>query len=55
MTHLTYTVLFAILISVALAVTGQRSPRLRAWHAAWVFSGCICSVVAGAWIMFLIH
>jgi uncharacterized membrane protein HdeD (DUF308 family) len=55
MTHLTLTVLLALLTSAAAAVTGKATPRQRGHHAVWIFLSSICSVVAGSWMMFLIH
>jgi hypothetical protein len=47
MSHLTYTVLFAALISGATGLSGKRT--------AYTFLSCMGAVVAGSWVMFWIH
>jgi hypothetical protein len=47
MSHLTYTILFAALVSGAIGLTGKST--------AYVFLSCMVTVVAGSWIMFWIH
>ena len=51
MSHLTYTVLLAILLSAVVALTGHRSARDRAYLATYVFLTCIVGTVAGGWLM----
>jgi hypothetical protein len=50
MPHLLYTILFAILISGAAGLPGKRFS-----HAAYVFFSCMATVIAGSWIMFVVH
>jgi hypothetical protein len=47
--------LFAILLAVVDALLGKRTSRERLYRAAYVFASCMVAVVAGGWIMFLIH
>lgn len=47
--------LFAILLAAVDALLGKRTSRERLYRAAYVFASCIVAVVAGGWIMFLIH
>jgi hypothetical protein len=55
MTHLPFTLLFAALVSAALALLGQRNLRDRLYHAAYVFLSCTATIIGGAWIMHWIH
>jgi hypothetical protein len=55
MPHLAYTLLFAILIACAEAVIGKRTSRERLFRAVYMFASCMVAVVAGGWIMFMIH
>ncbi len=55
MPHLVLTVLFALAISGIVALLGKRSGRDRAYHAGWFFVCSMASVVAGSWIMYLVH
>lgn len=47
--------LFAILIAAVEALLGKRTPRERLYRAAYVFASCMVAIVAGGWVMFLIH
>jgi hypothetical protein len=47
--------LYAILIAAVEALLGKRTLRERLYRAAYMFASCIVAVVAGGWIMFLIH
>lgn len=53
--HLVLTALCALAISAIVALLGNRSRRERAYHAAWLFGSCVVCVVAGSWLMYLIH
>jgi hypothetical protein len=53
--HLEYTLLLAGLLSVSMALLGQRSPRERRYVAVRVFLCCAAATVAGSWGMYLIH
>jgi hypothetical protein len=55
MPHLTWTLLLAILISFATALPGDRSARERVYRAAYTFFSCTLAVIAGGWLMYLIH
>lgn len=55
MPHLAFTLLLAILLSVALALLGRRSLAERLCLATYSFLCCIGTVVAGSWVMYLIH
>lgn len=55
MSHLTYTLLLAALVSGAEALLGKRTIHERANRAAWVFASCAVAVIFGGWAMFLIH
>lgn len=55
MLHLTWTVLFAALISAAEALLGKRSAKERFGRGGYLFACSIGAVFAGAWLMFLIH
>jgi hypothetical protein len=47
--------LFAILIAAVDALLGKRTSRERIYRGAYMFASCMVAVVAGGWIMFLIH
>jgi hypothetical protein len=53
--HLEYTLLLAILLSVAMALLGNRSRRERWYIAAYIFLCCVAATVAGSWGMYLLH
>jgi len=54
-THLIYTLLVALLLSMVMAMLGHRPMRERLFVAAYVFLACMFTTVAGSWAMFLIH
>ncbi len=45
---------FAALLALV-GLLGKRTRRERLLHAAWFFMCCMASVIAGSWLMFLIH
>jgi hypothetical protein len=53
--HPVLTMLMATLISGVIALLGNRSRRERLYHAGYLLVGCVATVVAGSWIMYLIH
>jgi len=53
--HLVRTILLALAISAVVATLGRRRMRERVSHACWLFATFVASVVAGSWIMYLIH
>ena len=55
MPHPTYTLLLAVLLSVVLALLGERSLRERLYVATYVFLCCVAATLAGSWGMYLIH
>jgi len=55
MPHPVYTLLMSLLVSGAAALPGDRSGRDRAYIATYVFLGCVVSVIAGGWLMLLVH
>jgi hypothetical protein len=55
MSHPVYTLLLSILLSGAVALTGDRSSRDRAYAATYSFLACVVSVAAGGWFMYLVH
>lgn len=55
MSHLSYTLLMAVLISGAVALPGNRSARERVYVATYAFLACMVSTLAGGWFMYLVH
>ena len=55
MSHLSYTLLMAVLISGAVAVPGDRSAREKVYAATYTFLACMVSISAGGWFMRLVH
>jgi len=55
MPHLPFTFLLAALTAGASALPGARAARKRAYHAVYLFFASIAPIVAGSWIMYLIH
>ncbi len=55
MPHPVLTVLAAMTIAGAAGLSGKRSSRDRAYHAGYLFAGCVASVVGGSWLMYLVH
>jgi hypothetical protein len=53
--HLTWTLLLAVLLSAATAMPGDRAARDRLCAAAYTFVSCILMVFAGSWLMHWIH
>jgi hypothetical protein len=53
--HLIVVVVLALLLSGAIALLSKRHARGRMYHAGYLFVCCVASVVAGSWIMYLIH
>jgi len=54
-THFAYTLLFATLLSGALALPGDRTGRERLCVAGYTFLCCTLALVAGSWGMYWIH
>lgn len=55
MPHPTFTLLTAVLLSMAMAMMEDRSPRERIYVAARVFFCCAMTTIGGSWLMHLIH
>lgn len=55
MPHISYTLLMALLVSGATALTGKASGRDRWYLATYVFLACMISTLAGGWFMYLVH
>jgi len=55
MSHPAFTLMASVLLSLAFAVTDDRSPRQRLYGGARVFLGCAMAAVGGGWLMYLIH
>lgn len=55
MTHLTFALLMAGLLSAVLAMLGKRSVPERLHVAMYIFLCCAAATVGGSWCMYLIH
>lgn len=55
MPHLEFALLLATLLSVALALLGERTPKERVCVATYIFLCCAAATVAGSWSMYWIH
>lgn len=55
MSHAMFTLLAAVLLSIALAMAESRTPRERLYAAARVFFWCVATILGGGWLMRLIH
>jgi len=55
MSHPTWILLLAVLVSVATALPGVRPTRDRACAAAYTLVSCTLIVFAGSWLMYWIH
>jgi len=55
MSHPIFTLLAAILLSLALAMLDSRTRRERVYIAGRTFLCCIGTLVAGGWAMYWIH
>jgi hypothetical protein len=55
MPHPTFTLLAAVLLSMALAMVEHRAPRERLYVAIRVFCCCALVTLGGSWLMHLIH
>jgi hypothetical protein len=53
--HLTFTLLVAVLLSVAMALLGNRSLRDRLYVATYRFLCCAVTTLVGSWVIYLIH
>ena len=55
MPHFLFTLLVAILLSVAMSQLGHRGRRERFYLATYLFLSCVVTALAGSWAMYLIH
>ena len=55
MPHPVFTLLAAVLLSMAMAMVEDRSPRERLYVAARVFFCCALTTLCGSWLMHAIH
>jgi hypothetical protein len=55
MSHFTFTLLLALLLSAAMALLGKRSTQERLHAGAYLFLCCAVTTLAGSWVMYLIH
>lgn len=55
MSHPAFTLFTALLLAIATAAAGHRPARERFAVGLRMFSGCALAVVAGSWLMRLIH
>ena len=55
MSHLTFTLLVAVSLSVAMALLGNRPLRDRLYVAMYRFLCCAVFTLVGSWAMYLIH
>jgi hypothetical protein len=55
MPHPTFTLLAAVLLSMAMAMVEHRTPRERLSVAIRVFFCCALTTLGGGWLMYLIH
>ena len=55
MPHPTFTLLAAVLLSMAMAIVEDRAPRERLCVAIRVFFCCVMTTLGGSWLMYLIH
>jgi hypothetical protein len=53
--HPVLAALLAMAVSMIAAPLGKRSRGERVYHAGYLFACCTASVLAGSWIMYLIH
>jgi len=52
LSHLTLMILFALLISIAVAAVGQRTVAARLRQAAWCFALLMLAAIGVAWLLF---
>jgi hypothetical protein len=55
MPHPFFTLLAALLVALAMAAKGDLSARERFYAALRVFCCCVVTVLAGSWVMRLVH
>jgi hypothetical protein len=55
MSHLTFTLLVAVLLSAVLSLLGKRGVHERIYVATYIFLSCAAATVVGSWTMYLLH
>ena len=53
--HLLFAAVLALAVSAVLGLLGKRTRRERILHSVWFFMCSMVSLIAGSWVMFLIH
>ena len=53
--HLLFAAQLALIVATIIGCFGKRTMRDRLLHSAWFFTCSIATVVAGSWLMHLIH
>jgi len=53
--HPLFAALLALTVAVLIGFLGRRTRRERLLHSAWFFTCSIATVIAGSWVMHLIH
>jgi hypothetical protein len=53
--HLLFAAILALIVATVIAFLGKRTMRERLLHSGWFFTCSIATVIAGSWVMFLIH
>jgi hypothetical protein len=55
MPHSDFTLFAAAVLATGLALLENRTVRQRIYHAVYMFLCCTLAVVAGGWLMHLVH
>jgi hypothetical protein len=55
MSHPAFTLLAAVLLSMAMAMVGERSTHERLCVAARLLFNCAVAMIGGGWLMHLLH
>jgi hypothetical protein len=55
MSHLTFTLVAALLLSAVLSLLGRRGVHERIYVATYIFLCCAAATVIGSWTMYLLH
>jgi hypothetical protein len=55
MSHFVYTLVAALLLSVAMSLIGNRTPAERLYAATYLFLYCAAATLGGSWAMHWIH
>jgi len=55
MSHFTYTLFLAVVLSVGLALYDRKSRRDRIYRGVYVFAGFLIAIVGGGWLMHIVN